>query len=237
MGRTRTEVRVCRPFDFDYGRAMTDFVRLRRAMVDGQVRVNDVTDPRIIDAMLDIPRERFVPPSRAGLAYIDEDLPLGSGRYLIEPMVLAKLVHALALSQSDRVLDVGCATGYGAVLLSRLAGRVVAVEEEPELAVAAQRLLAELAPDVSLVVGPLTAGAEGEGPFDAILMEGSIETVPEALVRQLKEGGRLAAVIGSGGMGRATLHVRAGRVLSRRPVFDAAVPPLPGFALPRQFVF
>jgi protein-L-isoaspartate(D-aspartate) O-methyltransferase len=206
-------------------------------MVDGQVRVNDVTDPRIIDAMLEIPREHFVPPSRAGLAYIDEDLPLGSGRYLIEPMVLAKLVHALALTEGERVLDVGCATGYGAVLLSRLAGRVVAVEEEPELAAAAQRLLAELAPDVSLVVGPLTAGAPGEGPFDAILIEGSIETVPEALVRQLRQGGRLAAVVGSGGMGRATLHVRAGQVLSRRPVFDAAVPPLPGFAVPRQFVF
>jgi protein-L-isoaspartate(D-aspartate) O-methyltransferase len=221
----------------NYGRPMTDFARLRRAMVDGQVRVNDVTDPRIIDAMLEIPREHFVPPSRAGLAYIDEDLPLGSGRYLIEPMVLAKLVHALALTEGERVLDVGCATGYGAVLLSRLAGRVVAVEEEPELAAAAQRLLAELAPDVSLVVGPLTAGAPGEGPFDAILIEGSIETVPEALVRQLRQGGRLVAVIGSGGMGRATLHVRAGQVLSRRPVFDAAVPPLPGFAVPRQFVF
>jgi protein-L-isoaspartate(D-aspartate) O-methyltransferase len=216
---------------------MTDFARLRRAMVDGQVRVNDVTDPRIIDAMLDIPRERFVPASRAGLAYIDEDLPLGSGRYLIEPMVLAKLVHALALSPNDRVLDVGCATGYGAVLLSRLAGRVVAVEEEPALASAARRFLAELAPDVSLIVGPLTAGAPGERPFDAILVEGSIETVPEALARQLKEGGRLAAVIGSGGMGRATLHVRTGRVLSQRPVFDAASPPLPGFAVPRQFVF
>ena len=237
MGGTRAEVPVCRLFDLHYGRPMTDFARLRRAMVDSQVRVNDVTDPRIIDAMLDIPRERFVPASRAGLAYLDEDLPLGSGRYLIEPMVLAKLVHALALTDNDRVLDVGCATGYGAALLSRLAGRVVAVEEEPELASAAKRLLAELAPGVSLVVGPLTAGAPGEGPFDAILIEGAIETVPEALVRQLEEGGRLAAVVGSGGMGRATLHVRAGRVLSQRPVFDAAVPPLPGFALPRQFVF
>lgn len=228
---------VCRPSELDYGFPMTDFTRLRRAMVDGQVRVNDVTDPRIIDAMLDIPRERFVPASRAGLAYLDEDLPLGSGRYLIEPRVLAKLVHALALIESDRVLDVGCATGYGAVLLSRLAGRVVAVEEEPELASTAERLLAELAPGISLVVGPLTAGAPGEGPFDAILIEGSIETVPEALMQQLKEGGRLVAVIGSGGMGRATLHFRAGQTLSRRPVFDAAVPPLPGFALPRQFVF
>lgn len=228
---------VCRRAELDYGFPMTDFARLRRAMVDSQVRVNNVTDPRVIDAMLDIPRERFVPASRAGLAYLDEDLPLGSGRYLIEPRVLAKLVHALALLESDRVLDVGCATGYGAVLLSRLAGRVVAVEEEPELASTAERLLAELAPGISLVVGPLTAGAPGEGPFDAILIEGSIETVPEALMQQLKEGGRLVAVIGSGGMGRATLHIRAGQTLSRRPVFDAAVPPLPGFALPRQFVF
>ena len=103
MGGTRAEVPVCRPFDLHYGRPMTDFARLRRAMVDSQVRVNDVTDPRIIDAMLDIPRERFVPASRAGLAYLDEDLPLGSGRYLIEPMVLAKLVHALALTDKGQL--------------------------------------------------------------------------------------------------------------------------------------
>jgi protein-L-isoaspartate(D-aspartate) O-methyltransferase len=216
---------------------MTDFVRLRRAMVDGQVRVNDVTDPRIIEAMLEIPRERFVPEARASLAYLDEDIPLGSGRYLLEPMVLAKLAHALALKEDERVLDVGCATGYGAAVLARLAARVVALEEDPGLAAVAGRRLAELAPTVSVMTGPLAAGAPGQAPFDAILIEGAIEVVPEALVFQLKEGGRLAAVIGSGRMGRATLYTRVGGNLSARPVFDAGVPALPGFAAPREFVF
>ena len=223
---------------------MIDYARQRQAMVEGQVHVNDVTDPRILTAMRELPREKFVPAARAELAYVDEDIPLRAAsagkpaRYLIEPMVLAKLVHALSLSASDHVLDVGCASGYSAALLGRLAGSVVALEEDAEFVPIATRLLASLgAANVKVVGGPLTAGWPKEGPYDAILLQGSVEVVPVALTDSLKDGGRLAAVVGSGRSAKATIYLRSGQVISARPVFDAAIPPLPGFAAPREFVF
>ena len=223
---------------------MIDFNRLRQSMVDSQIRPNDVTDLRIIAAMLEVPRERFVPASRAGLAYLDDDLPLngaGSGgtpRYLIEPMVLAKLIQALDLSGNERVLDVACATGYSSALLRQLAAEVIAIESDPDLAAAAREVLAALAvSDVRVVTGPLTDGVPDAGPYDAILLNGSVEFVPDALLAQLKEGGRLVAVIRSGPLGRATLHRRVAGTISRRPLFDAAVPMLPGFEVPPGFVF
>ena len=223
---------------------MIDYARQRQAMVDGQVRVNDVTDPRIIAAMLELPREKFVPASRTALAYVDEDLPLRGtaagkpARYLIEPMVLAKLVQALAISESDHVLDVGCGSGYSTALLSRLAASVVALEEDPEFVPIATRLLASLGvTNARVISGSLSAGAPQEGPYDAILLEGSVEVVPQALTDSLKDGGRLAAVVGSGRSAKATLFLRSGKVVSARSVFDAAIPPLPGFAAPKEFVF
>ena len=223
---------------------MVDFAQLRRSMVDGQIRVNDVTDPRIIAAMLDLPRERFVPAAVRELAYIDDDLlvhPAGPGqpgRYLMEPMVLAKLIQALDLGPEDKVLDVGSATGYSAALLGRLVRMVVAVEEERELAAAAASLLAELgAVNVNVMTGALAAGWPGEAPYDAILLNGAVEVVPHALLRQLKEGGRLGAIVRSGAAGRATIHSRVGNRFAARPVFDASVPLLPGFAVPKAFVF
>jgi protein-L-isoaspartate(D-aspartate) O-methyltransferase len=222
--------------------AMIDFTRLRRSMVDSQIRPNDVTDPRIIEAMLELPRERFVPRARANLAYLDDDLSVSEGsgvtRCLIEPMVLARLVQTLQLSEADRALDIGGATGYSTALLARLARHVVMVEEDPTLISAARRNLSELGIDnVEFATGPLKAGAPGKGPFDAILLNGSVEVVPEDLLAQLEEGGRLAAVVQGSPPGRATLYVRAGGVVSQRPVFDAAVTPLPGFEAPRGFVF
>lgn len=223
---------------------MIDFNRLRQSMVDSQIRPNDVTDLRIIAAMLDVPRERFVPASRADLAYLDDDLPLndagsdGTPRYLIEPMVLAKLIQALDLSGNERVLDVGCATGYSSALLRQLAAEVVAIESDPALAATARRILAELVvANVQVVSGPLINGVPEAGPYDAILLNGSVEFLPNALLDQLKEGGRLVAVIRSGPLGRAILHRRIEGEVSRRPLFDAAVPMLPGFAVPRGFVF
>ena len=223
---------------------MIDYGRQRQVMVDGQLRVNDVTDQRILAAMLELPREKFVPAARAALAYVDEDISLRGtaagkpARYLLEPMVLAKLVQALAISASDHVLDVGCGSGYSAALLSRLAGSVVALEEDPEFTPIATRLLASLgAANAKVVRGQLSAGAPREGPYDAVLLEGSVEVVPEALTRSLKEGGRLAAVVGSGRSAKAMLYLRSGDVFSARPVFDAAIPPLPGFAAPKEFVF
>jgi len=223
---------------------MIDYARQRQAMVDGQVRVNDVTDPRIIAAMLELPREKFVPASRTALAYVDEDLPLRGtaagkpARYLIEPMVLAKLVQALAISESDHALDIGCGSGYSTALLSRLAASVVALEEDPEFVPIATRLLASLGvTNARVISGPLSVGAPQEGPYDAILLEGSVEVVPQALTDSLKDGGRLAAVVGSGRSAKATLYLRSGKVVSARSVFDAAIPPLPGFAAPKEFVF
>ncbi len=223
---------------------MIDFARLRQAMVDGQIRVNDVTDAGVVAAMLELPRERFVPEARRELAYLDDDLLIRAGaagrpaRYLMEPMVLAKLVQALELKADDRVLDVGCATGYSAALLGRLAGTVFALEEDPGLAETAMRLLAELkVANVRVVTGALAAGWPAAAPYDAILLDGAVELIPQAMLAQLKEGGRLGAVVRSGSAARATIYARTGASFSARPVFDAAVPPLPGFAAPQGFVF
>jgi protein-L-isoaspartate(D-aspartate) O-methyltransferase len=223
---------------------MIDYARQRQAMVDSQIRVNDVTDPGILTAMGELPREKFVPAARAALAYIDEDVPLRAtlagkpARYLMEPMILARLVQALSLTASDHVLDVGGASGYSAALLARLAASVVALEEDAEFVPIATRLLASLgAANAKVVSGPLTAGAPKEGPYDAILLQGSVEIVPAALIDSLKDGGRLAAVIGSGRAAKAMLYLRTGKVVGARPVFDAAIPPLPGFSAPREFVF
>jgi protein-L-isoaspartate(D-aspartate) O-methyltransferase len=223
---------------------MIDFERLRQSMVDSQIRPNDVTDPRVIGAMLDLPRERFVPAARAELAYLDDDLIVreadaaGPARYLIEPMILAKLIQALDLSDTDHVLDVGCATGYSTALLSKLAGTVIGLESDPALAAAARKALGALgASGARVEAGTLPAGLPAAGPYDAILINGAVEVVPEALLAQLKESGRLVAVVRAGPLGRATLHIRRSGAVSKRPLFDAAVPPLPGFEAPRGFVF
>jgi protein-L-isoaspartate(D-aspartate) O-methyltransferase len=223
---------------------MIDFTRLRQSMVDSQIRPNDVTDPRIIAAMLELPRERFVPAERANLAYLDDDLPVREARgdrqarYLMEPRVLARLIQALELSEEDRVLDVGSGTGYSAALLARLVSHVVALEEDAELLSVVRRNLSELGvSNVEVVAGPLKAGAPGKGSYDGILLNGSVESVPDDLLAQLNGGGRLAAVVRDNPPGRAILHIRAGGVVSRRPLFDTGTPPLPGFAAPRSFVF
>jgi len=217
---------------------MTDFAAARRHMVDGQVRTADVTDLRIILAMQEIPRERFVPPASAALAYLDIDLPVGEGgsRRLVKPMVLAKLIHAADIGSSDRVLDVGCATGYGAAVLSRVAGGVVALEQDAGLAQAARTALAGTA-NVSVVGGPLTAGWPQGGPYDVIILEGATEIAPQAYLSQLKEGGRVACVLGSGPGAKAMIYYRSGDELGGRPVFDASAALLPGFAKTPVFAF
>jgi protein-L-isoaspartate(D-aspartate) O-methyltransferase len=223
---------------------MIDFAAARRMMVDGQVRTSDVTDQRIIAAMLELPRERFVPEGGADLAYLDLDVPVtkamagAAPRRLLKPMVLAKLVQAAAVQAHNQVLVVGCATGYSSALIARLARSVAALEEDPALVRFAQEALAAVgARNVTVVTGPLTRGWQAAAPYDVILVNGATEIAPDSLCRQLKDGGRLVAVVGRAPTGRAMVYRAVGADISGWPVFDAAAPLLPGFGAPPEFVF
>jgi protein-L-isoaspartate(D-aspartate) O-methyltransferase len=215
---------------------MTDFSTARRHMVDSQVRPSDVTDQRVISAMLDVARERFVLPAATALAYLDQDLAVSAARRLLKPMVLAKLLNAADLAETDRVLVVGCATGYSAAVLAGIVGQVVALEEDASLVKAAQAALAGL-PNVSVVSGPLTAGWTQGGPYDVILLDGATEVEPQGFCSQLKDGGRLLCVLGTAPNAKAMLYRRSGSELGGRAIFDAAAALLPGFAKKREFAF
>ena len=216
----------------------TDFSELRTKMVDGQVRTTDVTDPAIIEAMLTIPREAFVDERMRPLAYIDEDLEIAHGRYLMEPSPFAKLVQLAEIRPGETVLDVGAGTGYSAAVLSRLAGRVVALESDSVLAERARAALATQAIDnVTVVTGPLAAGHTDAAPYDVIIVEGAVDVLPDALLAQLREGGRLVAVEGRGNAGVARIYLRSDGIVTGRRAFNAAVKPLPGFERIPAFVF
>lgn len=216
-----------------------DFSTARRNMVDCQLRPNQVADPAILAAMLELPRERFVPPNYQSVAYIDEDLPLGGGRYLMEPMVLGRLLQIAEIGPEDVVLAIGCGAGYSAAVLSRLAGTVVAVEANPTLVAAAGELLAKLGCDnVAVIEGPLGGGCPTEAPFDVIFLDGAVAAVPDAIQAQLKEGGRLVSVLAEkGGVGRGIVMTRSKGGIGCRAIFDAATPFLPGFEAKEEFVF
>ncbi len=217
---------------------MFDTAAARRMMVDGQVRTADVTNLDLIAAMLEVPRERFAPPALAEQAYADSDLAIGDGRALLKPMVLAKLLQAAHLNAEDHVLDVGCGTGYSSAILARLAGTVVALEQDTTLASRAKEALAGVdAPRVTVATGPLTAGWPAAGPYDFILLNGATEIVPEELGRQLKPNGRLACIFGRTPPGKAMIYRVVEGQLAGRPIFDAAAPRLPGFVAPPAFVF
>ncbi|MEM7444906.1 MAG: protein-L-isoaspartate O-methyltransferase [Pseudomonadota bacterium] len=218
---------------------MSEFEQARNNMVECQIRTNKVTDGRVLDAFLDIPRERFTPKAQRGVAYVDEDISIGNGRYMVEPMVLARLTQALSLRATDLVLDVGCNRGYSSAILAKLANTVVAQEQDSELAAAATGVLAELSIDNAVVVeAPLTEGYPSQGPYQAILINGSVAEIPDCFADQLTDGGRLATVIASdGGMGSAVLMTKIDGRLSRRTLFDAATPLTPGFESAPSFVF
>lgn len=221
-----------------------DFSERRVKMVDGQIRTTDVTDPAILSAMLSVPREAFVDAGQRELAYIDEDLryaaTAGSDqpRYLMEPSPFAKLAQLAEIASGDFVLDVGCGTGYSSAVLSRLASSVVALESDATLAASATSNLSSLGYDnVVVVTGPLGAGHAQAAPYDVIFIGGSVEQVPEVLLAQLKEGGRLVAVEGHGNAGVARVFLKSGGDVTSRRAFNAAVKPLPGFNRTREFVF
>ena len=218
---------------------MFDTVAARRLMVDGQVRTADVTDAALLDAMLALPRERFLPPSMAALAYLDGDIRVAPGRALLKPMVLAKLIQAARVTPKDRVLDLGCATGYASALLARVASTVVALEEDADLAKEAKKSLAAVgAAQVEVVLGRLTAGWAAGAPYDIILLNGAAEILPDVLGGQLKPGvGRLVGVYGRPPAAKGTInHLIEGHFVGR-PMFDAAAKLLPGFVAPPVFVF
>ena len=222
------------------GRAMmsTDFAGLRTKMVDGQVRTTDVTSLDLLDALLAVPREEFVPAARKSLAYIDEDLEIAPARYLMEPSPFARLVQLAAIKPGDFVLDIGAGTGYSSAVLSKLAGAVVALEEDAALAARAQGVLSNLGYDtVAVVEGPLREGYAAQGPYDVILIEGAVQSVPDEIIAQLKDDGRLVVVEGVGNAGVARLYVKQGGVTSPRRAFNAAVRPLPGFHSAPAFEF
>lgn len=215
---------------------MTDFATRRVMMVDTQVRPSDVTKFPIIEAMLSVPREVYVPRNLREAAYMGENLPLGGARVMLEPRTLAKILDALDISPTDTVLDLGCGLGYSTAVIARMAEAVVAVEEDAALGAEAQGLLSSEAVDnAAVIVGPLAAGAAKHGPYDVITVQGGVEMVPQALLDQLKDGGRIGAVFMEGQLGVVRIgHKRDGQV-DWRFAFNATAPVLPGFARERAF--
>ena len=220
---------------------MTDFAALRQRMVDNQIRPSEVNDREIIRALLETPREKFVAPAERPFAYADRPLLMSSaapGRRLLEPVLLARLIQALPLGPGTAAMTVGCGTGYSAAILSRLAASVVALEEEAALAAEAAPLLKDAgAANVDLVQACLTQGHAARAPYDAILLEGAVEFVPDTLISQLRHGGMLATIERSGRLSRAMLYERVGEEASGRPLFEAWAALLPGFQRKPEFVF
>ena len=218
---------------------MMDYAVARNNMVESQIRTNRVTDPRIIGAMSELPRERFLPRNLRGIAYVDEDIPLGSDRYLMEPLVLARLLQGAEIRDTDVVLNIGAGVGYDAAVISRLATTVIGLEADGALVSQANMTLSALGIDnVVLVEGSLKAGYPRQAPYDVIVLGGAVDEVPDAFVRQLGPGGRLVGVVmAPGEPGRAMLLLRVGDVVNRRILFDATTGRLPGFAREPSFVF
>lgn len=216
------------------------FADARNRMVNSQLRPNKVTDPRITGAMRRLPRERFLPPALRHLAYVDEDVPLGNDRVLLEPMVLARLIQLAAPISGERALVVAAGVGYGAAVLAACGLRVTALEEDPRLIELARGNLSAVAPEINVVAGPLAAGWPSGAPYDVILIEGTVHDIPPAIGRQLRaEGGRLVTVLRENG-GRTSAAVLAEATpagLRAQPMFDCATPDLPSLRPAPAFEF
>lgn len=217
---------------------MPDFALRRRMMVDTQVRPSDVTKYPIIDAMLRVPREVYVPAAKVEAAYMGENIVLAPNRVLLEARTAAKMLDALELVRSDAVLDVGCGLGYSAALLAEMVESVVAVEDDEAMAAAAEATLAaQSVHNVAIIRAPLKDGAAKHGPYDAIIVEGAVEVMPDAILAQLKGGGRIAAIFADGALGVVRIGYKIDGSLSWRFAFNAGAPVLPGFAKAPDFAF
>lgn len=218
-----------------------DFAQARDHMVDSQVRPNKVIDPRVIRAMRSLPRERFLPPHLSALAYADEDVPLPRGRALMEPMVIARLAQLARVRDGERVLVVGAGPGYGAAVLAACGGQVTALEDDEALLALARAVLPGVAPGVRIQAGPVADGLPGGAPWDVVMIEGAIRTIPPAIGTQVRQdGGRLVTVLADrAGAGHGVLaeHSGAGGVLRAQAMFDCATPMLPAFAARPAFQF
>ena len=215
---------------------MSDYATLRRVMVDTQVRPSDVTKFPIIQAMLTVPREAFLPSDKAEVAYISEPIDIAPDRTVLAARTFAKMIDALNVTNDMLVLDIGCGYGYSAAVLARIAEAVVAVEEDADLAAEAPGILSETGADnVVLHEGPLTNGAPEHGPYDAIILEGGIEELPDGIDAQLKEGGRIACLFVEGRLGTVRIGYKIDGHLNWRYAFNASAPVLPGFAKTRAF--
>jgi protein-L-isoaspartate(D-aspartate) O-methyltransferase len=215
------------------------FAAARKHMVDSQIRPNRVNDPRILAAMRRLPRERFLPANVVSLAYVDEDIPLGNGRFMLEPMVLAKLLQAATLRENENVLVVGAGTGYGAAVLAACGCKVTALEEDASLAGIARNVLPVEAQGVNLVSAPLAGGWPPLAPYDLILIEGAVSEIPPALAAQThQETGRiLAAICAEGRVTQAMIAEATPAGLGLSPLFDCAVPPIPSLRKAQVFAF
>lgn len=219
---------------------MSSFAAARQHMVDGQIRTSDVTDMRVLAAMQSLPRELFVPESQRPLAYLDLDLALADapGRYLVKPVVIARLLQAAELRDTDKVLVVGCASGYAAALAARIVAQVIATEGDPALAARAKATLADLGiANVRVEQAAAPDGFPAEAPYDAVIFDGATEVEPEALYRQLGEGGRLAGIFATAEPSRAVLVTRSQNDFGRRVLFNIGAPVLPGLERRPEFVF
>ena len=215
---------------------MAEHIKTRRMMVDTQIRPSDVTKFPIIDAMLSVPRERFVPDNMQDAAYLDGHIPLAPSRVVLEPRAFAKLLDALDIQPDEMVLDLGCGYGYSAAVIARMAEAVVALEAEDGLASEAERVLGETGADnVAVVSGALSEGAAKHGPYDVIIVEGGVEELPEALIDQLNEGGRIGCIFMQGALGEARVGRKSDGSVTWRQAFNAAAPVLPGFAREAAF--
>lgn len=217
--------------------AMSDYSTRRTMMVDTQVRPSDVTKFPIIEAMLEVPREAYVPENKREEAYVSENVMLGSGRVMLEPRTFAKLLDGLDISPDETVLDIGCGLGYSTAIIARLAEAVVAVEDDAEMAAEAQQLLSSNDVDNAAVIeGKLSEGAAKHGPYDVIMIEGGVEAVPDTILAQLKEGGRIGCIFMEDALGVARIGYKIDGEVTWRFAFNASAPVLPGFEAPKGFV-